>query len=86
MADQRSIDQFRKYLRIKCVHPNPDYEESIQFIVQYLKDFGFVFGFFYVYIIKENIFKIKILLYFYYNLFFFKKKELKRKLFNFQVM
>lgn len=39
--DKRTIDRFLAYLRIKSVHPTPDYASANAFLSEYLASFGF---------------------------------------------
>lgn len=32
--DKLAINNFQRYLRIKTVHPNPDYENCVKFLVE----------------------------------------------------
>lgn len=34
MNENPSVTLFREYLRIKTVHPNPDYQKSTSFLIQ----------------------------------------------------
>ena len=38
--DQKSIDNFRNYLKIKSVHPNPDYEGIVIFLSNLAQELG----------------------------------------------
>lgn len=38
--DQLAIENFRNYLRIKTVHPNPDYEGCVEFLVKMADEIG----------------------------------------------
>lgn len=37
-ADYSAIENFRNYLRIKTVHPNPDYELCVKFLTGIAKE------------------------------------------------
>lgn len=39
-ADLKAIENFRNYLRIKTVHPNPDYEGCVKFLAGIAKELG----------------------------------------------
>lgn len=39
-ADLRAIENFRNYLRIKTVHPNPDYVECVKFLIGIAEELG----------------------------------------------
>lgn len=39
-ADFNAIENFRNYLRIKTVHPNPDYEICVKFLTGIAKELG----------------------------------------------
>jgi aminoacylase len=36
-----AVTKFREYLKIKTVHPTPDYAGAIQFLKQYAEEYGF---------------------------------------------
>ena len=38
--DQLAIDNFRKYLQIKTVHPAPDYEGCVEFLLKLADELG----------------------------------------------
>ena len=40
--DQLAIDNFRKYLQIKTVHPAPDYEGCVKFLLKLADDLGMI--------------------------------------------
>lgn len=38
--DNVAIDNFRKYLRIKTIQPNPDYEGCVKFLIEMANELG----------------------------------------------
>lgn len=40
MSSERAVENFRNYLRIKTVHPNPDYVGCLKFLTGMAKDIG----------------------------------------------
>lgn len=49
-ADLKAIENFRNYLRIKTVHPNPDYVGCLKFLIGIAKDLG----------LEHQIFEVKL--------------------------
>ena len=37
-SSDRAVEKFQRYLRIKSVHPNPDYESVVKFLVDYAEE------------------------------------------------
>lgn len=40
MSSEQAVENFRKYLRIKTVHPDPDYDVCVKFLTGMAKDIG----------------------------------------------
>lgn len=38
--DKRAIENFRNYLRIKTVHPAPDYQGCLKFLINMAEEIG----------------------------------------------
>jgi len=41
--ENKSVTKFREYLRIKTVHPNPDYDGAVKFLREYAEEIGLEF-------------------------------------------
>lgn len=39
-SDLKAIENFRNYLRIKTVHPNPDYDGCVKFLIGMAEELG----------------------------------------------
>jgi len=39
--EHTAVTKFREYLKIKTVHPKPDYEGAVQFLKHYADEYGF---------------------------------------------
>jgi len=40
MKEDIAVTRFRDYIKIKSVHPNPDYESAVKFLESYAKEIG----------------------------------------------